>query len=277
MEMKKFKKNIIYNSLKDTYRFALEKKEIFIIGFMYFIVMISYTIIITEIMRYFFNFPFNWDIYSIRYIVDKGLIHIISLFFIIILDIFIFYPIGAFFLAIFFNFIKNCNLRESLTISLILKFFQRLFFLQIAISIFSLVVFIITLIPLSLIYVTMISVFPESKFIIIPIIMLLVSFIILSILLRPIFSIPIVVYEDKDVLESIRESWYLTDNYFMEMLTTVSFFISFIFTANIFAMFINSFIRIPLLYPVLNYSVITPLICILIAFLYFNIKGKNAS
>ncbi|MEA1924880.1 MAG: hypothetical protein U9M95_03330 [Candidatus Altiarchaeota archaeon] len=281
--------NILQKSIRETYQFGLKKSSIYFMGFLFFFAISLYLVLITAIMQYFFDFPFRWDSYSINYIVGKGWMHISMLFFMIFFNTIIFCFIGAFFTLLFFHSIKKDGLAEDINNYLkwkklaefIYEEYIKMLLLFIPFTLVFLMVTVMLSLPSFLLWGVLAQSTQGNNLVILFIVGLFDSLILSGIFLKIGFSFPIMVYEKREVIESLKRSERLTKGFFIEIWTTIAFFMFIVFVAN----FLVSYVGILLGYMTLlqllfNSILVVPPGFILTTRIYLNLKGlaynKNA-
>ncbi|OYT54045.1 MAG: hypothetical protein B6U72_04025 [Candidatus Altiarchaeales archaeon ex4484_2] len=282
-------KNILKKSIKETYQLGLKKPGIYFLGFLFFFALSLYLFLITAIMQHFFDFPFNWDSYSINYIVGKGWLHISLLFLMVFLNTIIFCFIGAFFTLVFFHSIKKDGLAEDINSYLkwkkLAKFISEGYIKMLLLFIPFTLVFLIVTLMLSLPSVLLWGVLAQStqvnQLVILFIVGLLDSLILSGIFLKIGFSFPILVYEKREVIESLKRSERLTKGFFIEIWTTITFFMFIVFVSNFLVSYVGMLLGyMTLLQFLFNSILVVPLGFILTTRIYLNLKEfayhKNA-
>ncbi len=282
-------KDILKKSIQETCQLGLKKPGVYFLGLVFFFALSLYLFTATAIMQYFFGFPFNWDSYSIIYIAGKGGLHIFLLFLMVFFNTIIFCLMGAFFTPLFLYSIEEGGLAEDISsypawekiVEFIYEGYIKMLLLFIPFTTVFLIAAVILIPPSLILYGVLASLTQGNHSVALFIVGLFDSAILSGIFLKIGFSFPILVYEGREVIESLKRSERLTKGFFMEIWAALFSFMFIVFLANFLVSYIGTFLGyMALSHLLFNSVLVVPLGSILITRIYINLKGsaynKNA-
>ncbi len=212
-------KSLVVSSFKDTYHFLCKNPSIFLIGLLLSIIILSINLGVDSLKPVPPSIDDFKNVAPIEYQIVTSKYMITTIPFLILAFVIQFF-ITTYFTAVVYCFIRNPLMGDAF--SKARRFYIRIIFAGIALGLITIALFI----PLSIIFFIGVAIaFISSISVILYILNLLLYsvglLIIFAVILKLGFTIPIIVYENGGVIESLEKSWKLTKGFILSIFVVI--------------------------------------------------------